>query len=75
MKSTRILVAINPQSKEEHPRVKTSIDKAVAWMNEDYITHVSEEIEIKQLLKISRNNSVGLKLEFWVSCQNWRSFF
>ena len=64
MKSRRILVAINPESKEEHSRVKISIDKAVAWMNEDYITHVSEEFELKQLVKISRNNSVGLKLEF-----------
>ena len=48
MKSTKIIVAINPESKEEQPRVKTSIDTAVPWMNEDYITHVSEKIEIKQ---------------------------
>ena len=59
--SNRRLAALTRETQEEHPRNGQSRNTSVPWINEDYITQVSEETEGRVTKKVtqefSRTNS------------------
>ena len=51
------LAAVTSEIQEEHPRNGQSRNMSVPWINEDYITQVSEEIEGRITKKLSQEFS------------------
>ena len=57
LRNKRKLAAVTRETQEEHPRNGQSRNTSVPRTNEDYITHVSEEIEGRVTKKLSQEYS------------------
>ena len=53
---------------QEHPRTSQSQNTSVPGIIEEYITQVSEEIEVNVTKQLSQHNSAGRSLAFCVLC-------
>ena len=57
LRNKRKLAAVTRETQEEHPRNGQSRNTSVPWINEEYITQVSEEIEGRVTKKLSQELS------------------
>ena len=66
------LAAVSKET-QEYPRNSQSQNTSAAGITEEYIAHVSEEIEGRVTKKCPKN-SAGQSPESWVLCSNWTNF-